>query len=86
MTRQTLSDGASDNGRQEGTMLGEDTLYLGDNGRAFCGKPRCAGMTASYTGRDLSGQKVEAITAREAIDHGIKCEGCGFQPRLVVAA
>ena len=66
-------------------MLKEDVLYLGDNGRAFCGKARCAGATAFYSGRDLSGQKVEALTAREAIKHGVTCEGCGFAPTLVVA-
>ena len=67
-------------------MLNATTLYLGDNGRAFCGALRCAGMTAHYSGRDLSGQPVAPLTAREAIDHGITCEGCGMQPGLVVVA
>lgn len=66
--------------------LREDTLYLGDNGRAMCGRQRCAGITAFASGHDRSGQRLEAITAREAIDHNIKCEGCGIQPALVVAA
>lgn len=66
--------------------LREDTLYLGDNGRATCGKMRCAGSTAYFSGCDLSGQALQAITAREAIEHGIRCERCSFQPTLVVAA
>lgn len=66
--------------------LREDTLYLGDNGRAFCGTQRCAGVTAFFSGRTLAGQSVEPLTAREAHDHGIKCETCGMQPALVVAA
>lgn len=40
-------------------------LYFGDNGRCFCGRLHCAGMNAHYTGRDLSGQRVERITALE---------------------
>lgn len=64
--------------------LRADTLYLGDNGRAFCGLLPCAGMTAHFSGHDLSGQAVAALTAREAIDHGVTCEGCGVQPTLVV--
>lgn len=67
-------------------MLKADTLYLGDNGRAFCGTLRCAGMTPYYSGRDLSGQPVDALTSQEAIENGIKCEQCGKEARLVVAA
>ena len=44
------------------TALDPDAIYLGDNGRAFCGAPRCAGMTAQATGRDLSGQRVHRLT------------------------
>ena len=66
--------------------LKADTLYLGDNGRCFCGTLECAGMTPYYDGHDLSGQRVEAITAREAIAHGFKCEGCDMAPGLVVLA
>jgi hypothetical protein len=35
-------------------------LYFGDNGRCFCGHH--AGMSAAYTGMDISGQEVEKIT------------------------
>lgn len=37
-------------------MLRDDELYLGDNGRGFCGRRHRAGMTAHVAGRDLSGQ------------------------------
>ena len=45
-------------------------VYLGDNGRAFCANH--AGMTARYTGRDLSGQKVSLLPKTS----GIRCETC----------
>jgi hypothetical protein len=48
-------------------------LYLGDNGRCFCGTLRCAGMTAYFTGRDLSGMKVLALAPGSPAFH---CEGC----------
>lgn len=63
--------------------LSETTLYLGDNGRATCGRLRCAGATAYYSGHDLSGQSLLPLTSREAIDHDCRCEGCGMQPMLV---
>ncbi len=67
--------------------LDASTIYLGDNGRAFCGEQRCAGMTAFYSGRDLSGQRVAALThpddVREALRAGIRCEQCGKAPQLV---
>ena len=62
-------------------VLREDELYLGDNGRCFCGRLHHAGMTAFYTGRDLSGQRVHRVTEvdqREARREGVTlaCEGC----------
>ena len=72
--------------------LNPDTIYLGDNGRAFCGSLRCAGATAYYSGRDLSGQRVAPLAhpheVRAAIEAGLtcgglKCEGCGKEPMLV---
>lgn len=66
--------------------LSEQTLYLGDNGRATCGRMKCAGATAYFSGRDLSGQALVALDARTAIEHGVTCEGCGMTPRLVVMA
>lgn len=63
------------------TVLRKNELYLGDNGRAFCGRLHCAGMTAHYTGRDRSGQRVHRVTdadQREAGRMGVTlaCEGC----------
>ena len=66
--------------------LKADALYLGDNGRVFCGALRCAGMTAHFTGHDLSGHRVSRITARitrawlAEIGHAPECEGCKVQP------
>ena len=35
------------------------TIYLADNGRAIC--THCAGHSARYTGRDISGQAIMEI-------------------------
>jgi hypothetical protein len=59
------------------SKLAEGVLYLGDNGRCFCGKLRCAGMTAHFSGRDLSGQRVLTLSAASIKRHGFRCEGCG---------
>ncbi|MBI3818420.1 MAG: hypothetical protein HY286_07000 [Planctomycetes bacterium] len=61
-------------------VLDPDTLYLGDNGRCLCG--RCSGATAQYTGRDISGQKVEPVTESTILEFArmgfrVRCEGCG---------
>lgn len=61
--------------------LQDDVIYLGDNGAAFCGLH--AGMTAKYTGRDISGQRVHKVTPEEAAyaedSEGfvLRCEACG---------
>ncbi len=62
--------------------LNPDRLYLGDNGRCFCGALKCAGMTAHFTGRDLSGQGVLELRREEVEAAGLAlvtfhCEGCG---------
>ena len=44
-------------------LLREGAVYFADNGRRIC--VRCAGASARYTGRDISGQKVERITVEE---------------------
>ncbi len=44
-------------------VLKPGIVYLGDNGRAVC--IHCAGNSALYTGRDLSGQKVLPMMAEE---------------------
>jgi hypothetical protein len=43
--------------------LREGALYWADNGRVICAK--CAGQSALYTGRDLSGQKLARITVED---------------------
>lgn len=63
--------------------LQPDRLYLGDNGRCFCGRLRCAGSSAHFTGRDLSGQRVALLDAKEralAELAGLtfRCETCGL--------
>jgi hypothetical protein len=68
-------------------------LYLGDNGRCFCGTERCAGMTPFYTGRDLSGQRLYRLTPEDDVEsrrmsaefQGFKCEGCGKRLSPVTA-
>ncbi len=62
-------------------VLREDEIYLGDNGRCFCGRMHHAGVTAYFTGRDLSGHPVHRVTEadqREARRVGVTlaCEGC----------
>lgn len=41
-------------------VLKAGALYLSDNGRLICRD--CAGMTALYTGHDISGQPVDRVT------------------------
>ena len=62
--------------------LNTTTLYLGDNGRCFCGDLHCAGSSAHFTGRDLSGQRVMVVTPADAIEAAtmgatLRCESCG---------
>lgn len=47
-------------------VLKEGALYWADNGRIVCRK--CAGCSALYTGRDISGQKVARVTVEDV--HG----------------
>ena len=57
-------------------VLEDDALYIGDNGRVYHG--RCSGMSARFTGQDISGQKVERITEYEiqAAPELWQCERC----------
>ena len=66
------------------TKLDPDAIYLGENGRAFCGTH--AGATAAYTGRDLDGRPVHRVTPRDVCDGqeiGVtfRCETCGREPQ-----
>lgn len=62
-------------------VLKEGALYWADNGRIVCRK--CAGCSALYTGRDISGQKVTRITVDEVHgwhqtmgeSHDLMCDG-----------
>ena len=62
--------------------LNPDRLYLGDNGRLFCGTLAHAGMTAFFSGRDVSGQRVHAVPVSGIGEHmavtwrRLQCEGC----------
>lgn len=47
-------------------LLREGAVYWSDNGRRICA--RCAGASALYTGRDISGQAVERATLRDAVE------------------
>ena len=57
-------------------VLDADELYSGDNGRIFCGD--CAGCSATYTGRDISGQRVVRMTAKDCADYAAEMIADGF--------
>ena len=63
--------------------LRADRLYLGDNGRTFCGESRCAGASAFYSGRTINGQEVLMITPPDVdeferiVGRMPSCECCG---------
>ena len=65
-------------------VLDDDALYWCDNGAVRCGAH--SGASAYYTGRDISGQRVERVTEADRIaartgagGHRwtIRCERCG---------
>ena len=71
-------------------ILDEDALYMGDNGRIFCGRVTCAGNSAAYAGRTISGHRVRRLSLLDAqawrdemISVGcshlaeMRCETCG---------
>lgn len=66
-------------------VVADDTLYITDNGRILCGA-HC-GMSAAYTGRDISGQPIRAVFDDAADDwiaevgEPIQCEQCGKSHR-----
>jgi hypothetical protein len=39
-------------------ILKAKQLYIDYDGRVFCTKTRCAGMSALFTGKDIHGRKV----------------------------
>ena len=71
--------------------LSATALYLGDNGRLFCGAIHCAGAQAYGSGCDLSGQPVQRIGPKEVAfledetGTAAACEGCGLRGSRLVA-
>lgn len=62
------------------SVVKDDVLYFGDNGRVLCGAD--LGMSARFSYRDTSGQRIMAVTPRvkqECLAQGFepKCEECG---------
>lgn len=62
-------------------VLKDAELYICDNGACYCGE-HC-GCSARFTGRDISGQKVERVTPadakyfRDECGAELACETCG---------
>ncbi len=55
-------------------VLKRGAVYLSDNGRAIC--VHCAGSSALYTGRDISGQRVWEVPMADRHKFKLHCE-CG---------
>jgi hypothetical protein len=61
-------------------VVSDNALYFTDNGRVVCG--RHCGTSAAFTGRDISGQKIERVTKQAAAawlaeaGEPIVCEDC----------
>lgn len=47
-------------------VLKPGVVYSSDNGRLIC--IHCAGASAKFTGRDISGQRVEAVPVAETVE------------------
>lgn len=60
-------------------VVHDERIYLGDNGRVYCGAH--LGATAKATGRDLSGQPILAVDRRMEQEFlggaSLMCERCG---------
>lgn len=74
-----------------------DSLYLTDNGCVLCGEH--LGMSALYTGRDISGQPIQRVSLADVREFrlnyrdipDLSCESCGkgfvgAEPREVTNA
>ena len=59
-------------------------LWFCDNGACYCTDH--LGSSALYTGRDISGQRIERVTASDALEAAkiygasLRCETCGHRP------
>jgi hypothetical protein len=64
--------------------ISDTMVYLTDNGAALCGQH--LGMTARFTGRDISGQPILPLTPEILLAEfggtGVEpaCETCGRRP------
>jgi len=52
--------------KQQQEYVTPGRLYFADNGRLICSK--CAGMSARYTGRDISGQRIQVLGAADILE------------------
>lgn len=57
-------------------VLEDDELYIGDNGRVLHGK--CSGASARFSGRDISGQRVQKVgpSNPRSLGYFLTCEVC----------
>ncbi len=67
-----------------------DSVFVTDNGRLLCGAD--LGASARFTGRDISGQRIERVSPeyaaaynRDLADIGVVCccEACGKVARII---
>ena len=73
-------------------QVDDTALYLGDNGICLCGAH--LGMTARYSGRDISGQRIYRLSPEDdregrrmsAECQGFKCEVCKRPQSLIIVA
>lgn len=56
------------------SVLNDDQIYIGDNGRVLCGKH--SGAMARATGRDISGQPVMRAALESIRKYKLRCEKC----------
>jgi hypothetical protein len=61
--------------RDPKSALQPDALYFGDNSRITCGELGCAGMSAHFSGRTISGQRVQRVTVADN-DYFLRELGC----------
>lgn len=66
------------------SVLQDGVVYLGDNGQAICSC--CAGYSAKFSGRDISGQAVLKVTANDLLEVGAESMSCECGKTMVMAA
>ena len=73
-------------------QVDDTALYLGDNGICLCGAH--LGMTARYSGRDISGQRIYRLSPEDDREgrkmstefRGFRCEVCKRPQSLIIVA